>query len=728
MGASSSKNDGKKALLLCKERLRFIKQAIDLRYALSAAQLSYTQSLRNMGAALRQFTEAEILVDPSQSNFAPGQSTPQSSCPSPSPFLTPELLGSPHVGVPSSPRLSSASYMRAAGSASVKFTVDTSSNHYVDEEGDDSLTFPMPPPPPFPEIDSSWDFFDPIDAVGSIKIPNGEYAMKQHFGKFAGLRQNVSPSEEANASQGKELLTQDNIHSLDVENSSAYKVTGSMVVSNSHSMNNYNLERSPELENSKGYCGVNGSAELVARTLSPELCGSKIEKTERDKQKETEWEVSSKLVSHKAKDFMSSVKDVEHRFIRASESGHEVSRMLETKKIRLSVQSEILGKSSDSFLPVLHLVCCKTDNLSERDTIHHVTKIITWRRSVSSLSSSSRNNLTAASKDDEVENGNDFVEEFSMISGSHSSTLDRLYAWERKLYDELKASESITKAYDRKCNQLRHQFAKDTNAQAIDKTRAAVKDLHSRVRVTIQAVDLISRRIEKLRDEELQPQLAELLQGLIRMWKAMLECHQSQLMTISSAYQAKNSMPPSGSTDSSKQAAMNLRDEVECFRMSFQSWVDTQKTYTESLNGWLQKCILQPHERSRGRKVPFSPRRALAPPIFVLCRDWLAGIMLLPTEGVCHSLKRLMTNTGELLEHQKDEGKQAVNSPEDQKNEEERCESYPSTSLIRLKESMMCTFECLAKFSEELVKVYEGVKQESQIARDAYVSSGWFRL
>lgn len=725
MGASSSKNDGNKALLLCKERLRFIKQAIDFRYALSAAQLSYTQSLRNMGAALRQFAEAEISVDPSQSNFVPGQSTPQSSCASP--FLTPELLVSPHIGVPSSPRLSSASYMRAAGSASVKFTVDTSSNHYVDEEGDDSLTFPMPPPPPFPEIDSSWDFFDPIDAVGSIKIPNGEYAMRQHFGKFAGLRQNFFPSEEINASQGKELLTRDNIHSLDVVNSSGYKAPGNMVVRNSHPMNSYNLQRSPELENTRGRRGANGSAELVARTSSPELSGSKIEKTERDRQKETEWEDSSKLVSHKAKDFMSSVKEIEHRFIRASESGHEVSRMLETKKIRLSIQSEILRKSSDSFLPVLHLVCCKTDNLSERDTIHHVTKIITWRRSVSSRSSSSRNHLTSASKDDGVENGNDFVEEFSMISGSHSSTLDRLYAWERKLYDELKASESITKAYDRKCNQLRHQFAKDTNARVIDKTRAAVKDLHSRVRVTIQAVDLISRRIEKLRDEELQPQLAELMQGLIRMWKAMLECHQSQLMTISSAYQAKNSSPPSGSTDSTKQAAMNLRNEVECFRTSFQTWVDTQKTYTESLNGWLQKCILQPHERSR-RKVPFSPRRALAPPIFVLCRDWLAGIMLLPTEDVCHSLKRLMTNTGELLEHRKDEVKQPMNSPEGQKNEEESCESYPNTSLIRLRESMMSTFECLAKFSEELVKVYEGVKQESQIARDAYVSSGWFRL
>lgn len=51
------------------------------------------------------------------------------------------------------------------------------------------------------------------------------------------------------------------------------------------------------------------------------------------------------------------------------------------------------------------------------------------------------------------------------------------------------------------------------NAQAIDKTRAIVKDLHSRLRVALHAVDSISKRIEKLRDEELQPQLFELIQG-----------------------------------------------------------------------------------------------------------------------------------------------------------------------------------------------------------------------
>lgn len=73
--------------------------------------------------------------------------------------------------------------------------------------------------------------------------------------------------------------------------------------------------------------------------------------------------------------------------------------------------------------------------------------------------------------------------------------------------------ESIRRDYDRKCNQLRHQFAKDVSAQIIDKTRSVVKDLHSRIRVALYSVDSISKRIEKMRDEELLPQILELIQG-----------------------------------------------------------------------------------------------------------------------------------------------------------------------------------------------------------------------
>lgn len=47
----------------------------------------------------------------------------------------------------------------------------------------------------------------------------------------------------------------------------------------------------------------------------------------------------------------------------------------------------------------------------------------------------------------------------------------------------------------------------------MDKTRAAVKDLYSRILVAIKSAETISKQIEKLRDEELQPQIVELLLG-----------------------------------------------------------------------------------------------------------------------------------------------------------------------------------------------------------------------
>lgn len=42
------------------------------------------------------------------------------------------------------------------------------------------------------------------------------------------------------------------------------------------------------------------------------------------------------------------------------------------------------------------------------------------------------------SADDVEDLSNNLFDNFCMNSGSHASTLDRLYAWEKKLYDEVK--------------------------------------------------------------------------------------------------------------------------------------------------------------------------------------------------------------------------------------------------------------------------------------------------
>lgn len=47
----------------------------------------------------------------------------------------------------------------------------------------------------------------------------------------------------------------------------------------------------------------------------------------------------------------------------------------------------------------------------------------------------------------------------------------------------------------------------------IDATEASIRKLHTKINICIRTVDAISNRIQKLRDEELQPQLSELIQG-----------------------------------------------------------------------------------------------------------------------------------------------------------------------------------------------------------------------
>ncbi|KAF7831520.1 nitrate regulatory gene2 protein [Senna tora] len=78
-----------------------------------------------------------------------------------------------------------------------------------------------------------------------------------------------------------------------------------------------------------------------------------------------------------------------------------------------------------------------------------------------------------------------------------------------------KASGLVRKEYDMKCKILRHLESKGEKTSTIDKTRAKVKDLHSRIRVAIHRIDSISKRIEELRDKELQPQLEELIEGYL---------------------------------------------------------------------------------------------------------------------------------------------------------------------------------------------------------------------
>ena len=63
---------------------------------------------------------------------------------------------------------------------------------------------------------------------------------------------------------------------------------------------------------------------------------------------------------------------------------------------------------------------------------------------------------------------------------------------------------------------------KGEDPSTVEKTRTALRDLDTRMKVSIHSIEAIAKRIETLRDQELQPQLLELVQGYVLCYPSIL--------------------------------------------------------------------------------------------------------------------------------------------------------------------------------------------------------------
>ncbi|KAF7072332.1 hypothetical protein CFC21_077478 [Triticum aestivum] len=704
MGTTASKQDCSTALQLCKGRLKHIEQAIDARYALSAAHLSYEQSLRNVGVALRQFVESQHEGDPEKSPCS------SSALPSPLPPADNSKISPLKV-----PRHSDISRLRSEVSPSLTVTVDPSG-------GDASFIRkgqPIPTsvsPPLSPEFCPPWDFFEPNDMSENVATHVSENceATLDDFGHVDGRDQasssQISEVQEQFGTHGCKDLD-DNFDHLKLNRNDCSEIE----IVDTDLPNDSSLHKGPDQVQRQNVEGQNptritdnrkNEAHSVDKVNVPKIS------TEREEEK-------GSSITSVSKDFLSDVKELERQFARAAESCHGVSRMLETRKIRLSFSTKITGKPSCALSLSASLLCCNAGNVASHESEQHVTKVIAWNRSLSSRSSSSKNPLFSAQKDDDPpESISDFVEEFCMISGSHASSLDRLYAWEIKIYHELKNIESIEQIYDKKCAQLSHLCARDADARQVDKTRFTIKGLYSRLVVGTEVLYSISKTIEKLRDEELQPQLLELLQGQTRMWRVLEEVHQMQ-QKITSPTDAKlpAMSPPS---ESRGHALMNLITELGVFYSSLAGWVDGYKNYVSGLHSWLQNCVVQPRDPSGGGNLTLSPRQHLAPPLFVLLGDLSAGMSSLPSEESCDSIKNLAADLKKMYRRQAAEQKKAAKKRSSDTGAEGDKSSETEPEMATLQGGLTAMFDRLSKLSGAMASLAENVKREAEIAREAY--------
>ncbi|KAJ4813852.1 DUF630 family protein (DUF630 and DUF632) [Rhynchospora pubera] len=274
------------------------------------------------------------------------------------------------------------------------------------------------------------------------------------------------------------------------------------------------------------------------------------------------------------------MREIQLQFQRASDAAHEITGLLEAGQVQ---SNQLSSTPSDLAAKLLNPVALL--------------------RSGSSRSSSSRFILgSTGSREDTFDTSSCFSDDSSVVSTSHRSTLDRLYVWEKKLYHEVKTGEKIKVEYEKKLHQLRSQDVIGEEPSSVDRTRTALQNLHTRLKVSFHSVQSISRRIETLRDEELYPQLMDLLQGIEKMWRAMAECHRIQKRAIDEAkpliFCSSNSFFAASSTLNPAMsvpphvgpAAAALEAELRTWSRSFAAWVCAQRAYAVAMLGWAQRC------------------------------------------------------------------------------------------------------------------------------------------
>lgn len=224
----------------------------------------------------------------------------------------------------------------------------------------------------------------------------------------------------------------------------------------------------------------------------------------------------------------------------------------------------------------------------------------------------------------------------------------------------MQAEEKIRVLHERKSRKLKQLDEKGAESHKIDMTRKLVISLSSKIRIAIQVVDKVSDKINKLRDEELWPQLNELIQGLSRMWRSMLECHHYQCLAIGEAKRLDAIASHKHFSDAHLEATLQLEHELLNWTLSFSCWVSAQKGYVRALNNWLMKCLLYVPEETDDGIAPFSPGRIGAPPIFVICNHWSQAFERVSEKEVVDCMRDFATNVLQLWERDKVELRQKM--------------------------------------------------------------------
>lgn len=220
-------------------------------------------------------------------------------------------------------------------------------------------------------------------------------------------------------------------------------------------------------------------------------------------------------------------------------------------------------------------------------------------------------------------------------SKSLCSTLERLLAWEKKLYQEVKAREGVKIEHEKKLSVLQSQEYKGGDETKLFKTKAAIKRLQDLIVVTSQAVSTTSSAIIDVRDAELVPQLIELCHGFMYMWRSMNQFHEVQNHVVQQVRGLINRSSKGESTsDLHRQATRDLESAVSAWHSSFCRLIKFQRDFIRSLHGWFKLTVLPLHSESTNNNNRDPPSE-----VYIFFDEWKLALDRLPDTVASEAIK-----------------------------------------------------------------------------------------
>uniref|UniRef100_A0A803LIE8 Uncharacterized protein n=1 Tax=Chenopodium quinoa TaxID=63459 RepID=A0A803LIE8_CHEQI len=613
MGCTASKLDNEDTVRRCKERRRLIKDAVFARHHLAAAHADYFRSLRVTGDALTDFAAGEpllvvspstpsVLLNHSQNNripsipktlFSLSSNSSATHLPKPPPPIKtvpyspvaqpppPPPECSPTIGSSKVPHILSDSSVKS-GNIVEKGRVKRGPKlpHILSDSSVSSST-----PKSFA---GKFDFPGEMETT-YVGVPNYNYASTPSQASSVWNWDNFYPppsppdSEFFHPSAKSDTVSSHHVHQgFNHQGQNQFSELRTRSHFGSSSVRSEPVGMAPPLKKVEERSEDGASSSRSWKNNGREVCGS---------------EEMRIVVRHK--DLQEIVASLKEYFDKAAAAGDQVSEMLETGRAQLDRSFRQLKK-----------------------TVYHSSGVL------STLSSTwtSKPPLAVKYRLDTS------ALEATGDSKSLCSTLERLLAWEKKLYEEVKARESVKIEHEKKLATLQSQEYKGDEVK-LDKTKTSIKRLQSLIIVTSQAVNTTSSAIVGLRDSDLIPQLVELCHGMMYMWRSMNQFHEVQNQIVQQVRGLINRIAKGESTSElHRQATRDLESAVSAWHSSFCRLIKFQRDFVRSLHGWFKLSLLPVDHESAN----MMPEHSDAYPFF---DEWKNALDRLPDTVTSEAMK-----------------------------------------------------------------------------------------